>query len=182
MLDVEVPNSREHNLDRVMFFGHTWSPVLELVADPPLMHGHAISVDMCFSATLAHVLGRLSMSCYTRFLNTFSEIGLALDHSDFTLGLMEEATASTTATRAGRLRAPVPIESLGKHEILQQVSREELEEAWRLHKEKVKTYPRYGLGLQVAIDSRLPDTNAGIAPPIANGEAEKTIGPKSLRN
>ncbi|KAL8833470.1 MAG: hypothetical protein Q9170_004244 [Blastenia crenularia] len=39
VLDVEIHNSREQILDRVMYFGHTWSPVLELAVHPPLMHG-----------------------------------------------------------------------------------------------------------------------------------------------
>ena len=153
-MEVELPNSREHNLNRVMYFGHTWSPLLELAVDPPLMHGHAISVDMCFSASLAHVLGYLPQDCYARFLQVFSKFGLALDHPAFTLKLMEDATASTIATRAGQLRAPVPLEGLGKHTILQQVERKSREEAWHLHKQNMKLYVRDGLGLQMTIDSR----------------------------
>ena len=34
-------------------YGHTWSPTLELTPEMPMFHGHAISVDMAFSATIA---------------------------------------------------------------------------------------------------------------------------------
>ncbi|MGL4177687.1 MAG: sedoheptulose 7-phosphate cyclase, partial [Dermatophilaceae bacterium] len=53
MLELEVPNLHELDLDRVIAFGHTWSPTLELTPEPPYFHGHAISVDMAYSTTLA---------------------------------------------------------------------------------------------------------------------------------
>ncbi len=101
VLDVEIPNSREQSLDRVMYFGHTWSPVLELAVVPELMHGHAISIDMSFSASLAYVHGHMSLACYHRFVGAFSSLGLAIDHPAFTLDLLKRATTSTTATRDG---------------------------------------------------------------------------------
>ena len=154
VLDVEIPNAREQSLDRVMYFGHTWSPVLELAISPPLLHGHAISVDMCFSATLAHERGLLPDDQYHRFLRVFSEVGLALDHPAFTLELMKEATGSTIATRDGRLRAPVPSGHLGDHVILQMVDGTVLEKAWEGHKRAAAKWPRKGLGLDMDIAIR----------------------------
>ena len=60
MLELEVPNLHELDLDRVIAFGHTWSPTLELTPQPHYFHGHAISVDMAFSATLAEQRGYLT--------------------------------------------------------------------------------------------------------------------------
>merc|ERR1719230_1330960 len=52
MLELECPNLLEHDQRRAIASGHTWSPVYELTPKPvPLHHGHAISIDMCFSAT-----------------------------------------------------------------------------------------------------------------------------------
>lgn len=160
VLEVEVPNSREQSLDRVMYFGHTWSPVLELAVSPPLLHGHAISVDMCFSATLAHHLGLLGSDQYHRFLRVFSTLGLALDHPAFTLKLMKQATNATIATRDGRLRAPVPTGDLGSHEILQMVDEGVLSKVWEEHKAAMEVWPRKGLGLDMDIairSSQLPN-------------------------
>ena len=154
VLEVEVPNSREQSLDRVMHFGHTWSPVLELAVSPQLLHGHAISVDMCFSTTLAHYLGLLSSGPYCRFFRVFSTLGLALDHPTFTLPLMKQATNVTIATRDGRLRAPVPTRELGSYKILQMVDEGVLEKVWEAHKRAVETWPRKGLGLDMDIATR----------------------------
>ena len=146
-----------------MYFGHTWSPVLELAVQPPLMHGHAIAVDMCFSATLARHLGLLSEQAQTRFLEVFSSSCLALDHPAFTLDLLRTATSSTIATRDGHLRAPVPTGDLGTYQILRDVDMETLEAAWATHKKICAAYARKGLGLQMTIDARRQETT------IANG-------------
>lgn len=153
---MEIPNSREESLDRVMYFGHTWSPVLELAASPPLLHGHAISVDMCYSATLANHLGLLPTDQRDRFLRVFSVLGLALDHPAFTLSLLKEATKKTISTRDGKLRAPLPTGTLGTHKILQMVDEVALENAWKMHKNTMAIWPRQGLGLDMDIAIR-PD-------------------------
>lgn len=137
-----------------MYFGHTWSPNLELAVTPPLLHGHAISVDMCFSATLAKQLQLLSDDQYLRFLRVFSTLGLTLDHPSFTLELMEEATDATIATRDGQLRAPVPIEKLGSHKILSMIDKEVLAKTWHEHKNAMRAWPRQGLGLDMDIGNR----------------------------
>ncbi|KAF2466625.1 Dehydroquinate synthase-like protein [Lindgomyces ingoldianus] len=147
VLREEVPNCREANLDRVMFFGHTWSPVLELAPKPVLLHGHAISVDMCYSISISQVLGHIDEEHANEFLKVFSDLGLALDHPAFTEELMLKATASTIATRDGKLRAPIPTGKLGEYEILANVSEDVLKKAWALHKERVKEFPREGLGI-----------------------------------
>lgn len=46
MLELESPNLHELGLDRVIAFGHTWSPTLELTPTIPLRHGHAITVSL----------------------------------------------------------------------------------------------------------------------------------------
>jgi len=160
---VEIPNSREQILDRVMYFGHTWSPILELAVHPPLMHGHAISVDMCFSVTLAWHLGLLSEQAHIRFLEVFSSSCLALDHPAFTLDLLQTATSSTIATRDGHLRAPVPTGVLGTYQILRDVDLGTLEAAWALHKRICAAYARKGLGIQMTVDARRQGTT------VANG-------------
>ncbi|KAL8740636.1 MAG: hypothetical protein Q9190_006690 [Brigantiaea leucoxantha] len=154
VLEVEVPNSREQSLDRVMYFGHTWSPVLELAVSPPLLHGHAVSVDMCFSANLANQRGLLANDQYMRFLRVFSALGLAMDHPAFTLELMKKGTDATIATRGGKLRAPVPTGTLGSHAILQMVDYDELETTWANHKKVMEKLPRNGLGLEMDIAVR----------------------------
>merc|ERR1712070_1108946 len=76
MLKLETPNLHEIGLDRVITYGHTWSPLHELVPEVPLRHGHAISIDMAYSATLANQRGLLSDQEHRRLLNLFSRAGL----------------------------------------------------------------------------------------------------------
>ena len=137
-----------------MYFGHTWSPVLELEAQPPLLHGHAISVDMCFSAVVAHQLGYLTDGALMQFLGLFSRLGLSLHHPAFTLDLVKKATKSAIATRDGHLRAPIPTDNLGTHVILQDIDVETLVEAWDSLGSIARSFPRAGLGLDPAIDIR----------------------------
>ena len=155
VLEYEIPNSREQTLNRVMYFGHTWSPVLELASKPELLHGHAISVDMAYSATLSYLLGLLPQASHARLLALFSKLGLALDHSEFTLDLLKEATDATTKTRNGKLRAPLPTGNLGTHVILPDVEWKTLAAAWELHKKVVQELPRQGLGIDATIDIRV---------------------------
>ena len=53
MLEYEVPNLHELDLDRVIAYGHSWSPTLELAPRVPIFHGHAVNIDMALSATIA---------------------------------------------------------------------------------------------------------------------------------
>ena len=86
MLELEVPNLHEIDLDRVIAFGHTWSPTLELTPPDPFFHGHAINIDMALSTTLAEQRGLVSTGERDRVLGLMSDLGLALDSEHLTPG------------------------------------------------------------------------------------------------
>ena len=71
MLQLECPNLHEHDQNRAIAFGHTWSPCYELSQSPPLHHGHAISIDMCFSMTWAAKEGWVSEALRDRVHSVF---------------------------------------------------------------------------------------------------------------
>ncbi|KAL4874227.1 putative 3-dehydroquinate synthase [Aspergillus karnatakaensis] len=152
MLKLETPNLHEIGLDRVIAYGHTWSPLHELAPPVPLRHGHAISIDMAYSATLAFNRGLLSSAEHRRLLNLFSRAGLSMDHDLFDEEMLEKATAAILKTRDGLLRAVVP-SPLGSHKFLNDVSREEMVEALRVHKTIMKGYPRQGAGVEAYVDA-----------------------------
>jgi 3-dehydroquinate synthase len=108
MLDLEVPNLHELDLDRVIAYGHTWSPTLELSPESPMLHGHAVNIDMALSATLAAARGYISERELDRILALMSRLGLAVDSPYLTAELLHDATRSIIQTRDGLLRAPVP--------------------------------------------------------------------------
>lgn len=152
MLRLESPNLHEIGLDRVIAYGHTWSPLHELVPETPLRHGHAISIDMAYSATLAHGRGLLSDAEHARLLTLFSRAGLSIDHPQFDEDVLERGTQAILKTRDGKLRLAVP-HPLGSCTFLNDVSREEMIRALRAHKQLVKEYPRRGEGLEAYVDS-----------------------------
>ncbi|PHH81786.1 hypothetical protein CDD82_7892 [Ophiocordyceps australis] len=153
MLRLETPNLHEIMLDRIIAYGHTWSPLHELVPDPPLRHGHAISIDMAYSATLAHRRGLLTADDHGRLLRLFSRAGLAMDHGQFDSPLLERATAAILKTRDGKLRAAVPVSPMGQCVFLNDVTHAEMSAALDAHKELMAQYARRGEGLDAYVDA-----------------------------
>jgi 3-dehydroquinate synthase len=148
MLDLEVPNLHELDLDRVIAFGHTWSPTLELTPRKPFFHGHAINIDMALSTTLAEQRGHLSVADRDRVLGVMSDLGLALDSHHLTPELLSAATASILKTRDGLLRAAVPA-PIGQCIFLNNVTTGELADALTLHRKICLDYPRAGDGIDM---------------------------------
>lgn len=148
MLDLEAPNLHEIDLDRVIAFGHTWSPTLELTPPTPFFHGHAINIDMALSTTLAEQRGHLSVSDRDRILSVMSALGLALDSEHLTAELLERATAAILKTRDGLLRAAIP-DPIGRCCFLNDVTTGELADTLLLHKKICLEFPRAGDGVDV---------------------------------
>lgn len=148
MLELEAPNLHEIDLDRVIAFGHTWSPTLELTPPDPFFHGHAINIDMALSTTLAEQRGHLSVDDRDRVLGVMSDLGLALDSPHLTAELLSEATTSILKTRDGLLRAAVPA-PIGACIFLNDVTVEELADTLTLHKKICLDYRNAGDGVDM---------------------------------
>lgn len=138
-------------LDRVIAFGHTWSPTLELTPPIPLRHGHAINIDMAFSVTIAWKRGLITIEERDRILGLMSRAGLSLDHELFEIDLIWKATKSIMLTRDGLQRAAMP-SPIGNCVFLNDLTYDELKEDLKIHKELVKTYPRAGEGIDAYVD------------------------------
>jgi demethyl-4-deoxygadusol synthase len=145
MLRLEVPNLHELDLDRVIAYGHTWSPLLELAPERPFFHGHAISIDMALSATLARQRGYISESERDRLFWLMSRLGLALDSPELTPALLHRATEAILQTRNGSLRAAMP-RPIGTCFFVSDLTGEELERGLAEHRRIVSRYPRGGQG------------------------------------
>jgi demethyl-4-deoxygadusol synthase len=154
MLGLEVPNLHEIDLDRVIAYGHTWSPTLELTPAIPMFHGHSVNIDMAFSATIAQERGYISVGERNRILGLMSRIGLAIDSSYLTPELLWKATESIGRTRDGLLRAAVP-HPIGSCSFLNDLTRTELDKYLAIHKEICRDYPRGGDGedMFISLDS-----------------------------
>jgi len=163
MLSLEVPNLHELDLDRVIAYGHTWSPTLELTPDVPMFHGHGVNIDMAFSATIAQQRGYISIVDRDRILGLMSRIGLAIDSSYLTAELLWKATESISRTRDGLVRAAVPM-PIGSCHFMNDLTRSNLEQYLATHKEICRHYPRGGEGEEMYLSS-----NALIDAPISAG-------------
>ena len=148
MLNLEVPNLHELELDRAIAYGHTWSPTLELTPDVPMFHGHAVNVDMAFSATVAEQRGYISTSERDRIFRLMSRVGLALDSPYLTSELLWKATDSIIQTRDGLLRAAVP-RPVGTCFFVNDLTTTELDRMLEIHKDVCSSYPRSGDGEDV---------------------------------
>ncbi|MEU9706113.1 sedoheptulose 7-phosphate cyclase [Streptomyces sp. NPDC047981] len=107
MLDELEPNLWEQVLERSVDYGHTFSPSLELRADPPLLHGEAVAVDMAICLALAHLRGHLSQADTDRALRLLVGFGLPVSHPVFTEDLLVEALADAVKHRDGYQRVPL---------------------------------------------------------------------------
>ncbi len=152
MLELETPNLHELMLDRVIAYGHTWSPTLELTPNVPLLHGHAVNIDMAFSATIAGMRGYITTTDRDRILGLMSRIGLSLDHDLLDSDLLWYATKSITLTRDGLQRAAMP-KPIGECFFVNDLTREELDAALVEHKQICSTYPRAGAGIDAYVSS-----------------------------
>ncbi len=152
MLELETPNLHELDLDRVIAYGHTWSPTLELAPSVPLLHGHAVNIDMALTATIAQLRGYITVEERDRILGLMSKIGLALDHPLLDIDLLWYATESITQTRDGLQRAAMP-KPIGECCFVNDLTIEELEAALSEHKRLCATYPRAGAGIDGYVGS-----------------------------
>src|SRR5271166_6237011 len=121
---------------------------LELTPPTPFFHGHAISIDMALSISLAEQRGHLSATDRDRVLDVMSALGLALDSDYLTAELLSQATVSILRTRDGLLRAAVP-DPIGRCRFLNDVTTEELADTLRLHKKLCREYDRGGAGVDM---------------------------------
>jgi 3-dehydroquinate synthase len=153
MLKLETPNLHEIDLDRVIAYGHTWSPTLELAPRVPLYHGHAVNIDMALSATIAAKRGYIFTGERDRILDLMSRIGLSLDHPLLNSDLLWYATESISLTRDGKQRAAMP-RPIGECFFVNDLTREELDAALVEHKKLCAQYPRKGEGVDAYIETQ----------------------------
>jgi len=107
MLEELADNLWESVLERVVDYGHTFSPSLEMVALPELLHGEAVAIDMALSLTLASQRGLLSAQELRRALCLLETYGLPTHHPRCDEELLMKALADSTSHRDGLQRVPL---------------------------------------------------------------------------
>ncbi|GAA2250743.1 3-dehydroquinate synthase [Streptomyces atrovirens] len=121
MMEELCPNLREHDLARLVDFGHTFSPVIETAGGHRLEHGEAVAVDMALSAHLARLLGLVDPESCERVVRLLHRIGLPVfDPATCTPELMTQALHSSWQRRGRELNLVVPT-GIGKADFVRRL-------------------------------------------------------------
>lgn len=128
MLAELQPNLWEAVLERAVDYGHTFSPMLELRANPALLHGEAVAIDMALSIALALQRNLLTQNEADRALNLILQAGLPILHNDFTSTLVEQALNDSVKHRDGLQRVPLTA-SIGNVVFVNDLTKTELNNA-----------------------------------------------------
>ncbi|GGU25476.1 sedoheptulose 7-phosphate cyclase [Lentzea flava] len=128
MLAELQPNLWEKTLERVVDYGHTFSPSLEMAALPALLHGEAVCIDMALTTCLAEQRGLVSEEERRRILELMTRLELPTWHPLLTAELLEKALADTVRHRDGQQRLPLPV-GIGSACFVNDVRPEELAQA-----------------------------------------------------
>lgn len=125
-------NLWEKNLKRIVDFGHSFSPIIEMKSlgtNNQLTHGQAVTLDVIFSCIIAHHRNMITYDDVLRVINTAKNMGLPTYHESFTNPpLLLEALQDTMKHRNGDQNLPMP-KSIGKSVFLNNVTYDEIRAA-----------------------------------------------------
>ncbi|MGH8907572.1 MAG: sedoheptulose 7-phosphate cyclase [Egibacteraceae bacterium] len=109
MLEELEPNLWEHKLERVVDYGHSFSPTIEMQALPELLHGEAVAIDMALSTILACQRGFVTPKQRDRIFAVMHQLRLPVSHRLCTPELLQQALEDTVRHRDGLQRLPLPV-------------------------------------------------------------------------
>jgi 3-dehydroquinate synthetase len=122
-------NLWEENLMRIVDFGHTFSPYIELAALPELKHGEAVALDCLFSSCISMLRGWITDIDLKRIFGVATKCGLPSAHALFhNKEILQNALDDTVKHRNGSQNLPVPI-TIGGHTFVNDLDANEIEEA-----------------------------------------------------
>ncbi len=134
MLEELHDNPTETNLRRVVDYGHTFSPLVEMASisrtdSGSLSHGHAVAFDCLLSALISHERGILSGQVYDSIIDLYRALGFSCDLSLlFDSELAWSSLLEMTKHRGGRQSIPVP-KDIGESVFIDDLSLPELSAA-----------------------------------------------------
>ncbi|MEU9481054.1 sedoheptulose 7-phosphate cyclase [Streptomyces sp. NPDC048191] len=109
MLEELQPNLWETELERIVDYGHTFSPTVEMHALPALLHGEAVCVDMALTTVMAARRGLVGETDRDRILAVMDSLELPTWNDLLEPGLLARALADTVRHRDGLQRLPLPV-------------------------------------------------------------------------
>ena len=89
----------DKTLERLVDFGHTFSPSLESASKFEIPHGHAVAIDIALSASIASELDVLNRSDRDHIITLLGRLGLQTNSPLLTWPLCRESLATTSMHR-----------------------------------------------------------------------------------
>ena len=130
MLEELQPNLWESTLERIVDYGHTFSPTIEMHALPKLLHGEAVTIDMALTTVLAWRRGLVGAEQRDRIFAVMNLLELPSWNDLLEPRLLQDALRETVRHRNGKQRLPLPLR-IGRAVIVNDVTDAELEQAVR---------------------------------------------------
>ncbi|MFI9389014.1 iron-containing alcohol dehydrogenase [Kutzneria sp. NPDC052558] len=130
MLEELQPNLWEHSLERLVDYGHTFSPTIEMRALPALLHGEAVNVDMALTTVIGWRRGLVTDRDRDRILDVMRALRLPTWHPECAPEILHRALVETTRHRDGQQRLPLPV-GIGSATFVNDVTLDELAQASR---------------------------------------------------
>ncbi|WP_170975516.1 sedoheptulose 7-phosphate cyclase [Martelella alba] len=126
------PNLWEHNLKRIVDYGHSFSPLIEMTYIDELLHGEAVAIDCLYSAILSQQRNMLDDSQVKKLFDIAKKLRLPLYHRGFSDDkLILSALKDTKIHRDGNQNLPLMC-SLGQAVFINDLTEQEMRSASKL--------------------------------------------------
>jgi 3-dehydroquinate synthase len=106
--ELEVNFYEDQTYERLVDFGHTFSPILEEETKHELSHGQAVAVDIALSTVLSGKLGILDIDCQEQILSLMKSLNLPIWVPELTLLLCRKALRKAALHRCGHPNLVLP--------------------------------------------------------------------------
>ncbi|QWA10337.1 sedoheptulose 7-phosphate cyclase [Sodalis ligni] len=124
-----APNLWEHNLKRIVDYGHSFSPLIEMTYIDELLHGEAVAVDCLYSAILSQQRNMLNEDQVYKIFDIAKKLRLPLYHRGFSdEKLVLAALDDTKIHRDGNQNLPLMC-TLGEAVFINDLTEEEMRNA-----------------------------------------------------
>lgn len=135
MLEELENNLWEKDLERLVDFGHSFSPTIEMKAMPSLLHGEAVALDMILCVVISYHRHLLTKSELERIFTVYKALGLPAYHELYRPEILAKALEDTVSHRDGLQRMPLP-KHIGSGVFVNDITDGEIEKAVEFLKER----------------------------------------------
>lgn len=125
MLEELRPNLTETILERCVDYGHTFGPALEMAAQPQLLHGETVAIDMAISLSLSRGRNLMDSDQFRQALDLILAYKLPANHPLCDADFLWSALQDTTKHRNGSQRVPLT-KGIGETVFVNDITRSEL--------------------------------------------------------